>query len=88
MRLHRRWLNGVLFAAPFMVGRIRTASAQDDAALAYFRQAKVNWRQAEGQSVSLGLNKHPYTESLLPLIPEFERLTGIPYVSFAAQDII
>jgi multiple sugar transport system substrate-binding protein len=77
MRLHRRWLNGVLFAAPFMVGRIRTASAQDDAALAYFRQAKVNWRQAEGQSISLGLNKHPYTESLLPLIPEFERLTGI-----------
>ena len=77
MRLHRRWLNGVLFAAPFMVGRIRTASAQDDAALAYFHQAKVNWRQAEGQSISLGLNKHPYTESLLPLIPEFERLTGI-----------
>jgi multiple sugar transport system substrate-binding protein len=27
--------------------------------------------------VTIGLNKHPFTESLLPLIPEFRRLTGI-----------
>jgi len=45
--------------------------------LAYFRQAKINWRQFEGQKLTIGLNKHPYTESLLPLIPEFEALTGI-----------
>lgn len=51
--------------------------AQDDASLAYYRQAKINWRQAAGQSLTVGLNKHPFTESLLPLIPEFERLTGI-----------
>ena len=51
--------------------------AQDDEALAYYRQAKINWRQAEGQSLTIGLNKHPFTESLLPLIPEFRQLTGI-----------
>lgn len=45
--------------------------------LTYFRQAKINWKQFEGQKLTIGLNKHPYTESLLPLIPEFEALTGI-----------
>jgi multiple sugar transport system substrate-binding protein len=50
---------------------------KDDEALAYFHKAKINWRQAEGQSLTIGLNKHPFTESLLPLIPEFRRLTGI-----------
>ena len=37
----------------------------------------MNWRQFEGRKLTIGLNKHPYTESLLPLIPEFEALTGI-----------
>ena len=53
--------------------RQASRAAQDDAALAYYRQAKINWRQAEGQSLTIGLNKHPFTESLLPLIPEFRR---------------
>jgi multiple sugar transport system substrate-binding protein len=48
-----------------------------ESSLAYFRQAKINWRQFEGQKLTIGLNKHPYTESLLPLIAEFEALTGI-----------
>jgi hypothetical protein len=47
-----------------------TASAQGDA-LAYYREAKIDWQQAKGQSLTIGLNKHPFTESLLPLIPEF-----------------
>ena len=58
-------------------GRHRWCVAQDDAALAYYRDAKINWKQADGQSLTIGLNKHPFTESLLPLIPEFRRLTGI-----------
>ena len=31
----------------------------------------------KGQKLTIGLNKHSYTESLLPLISEFEALTGI-----------
>ena len=77
MRLQRRWINRLLLATPFTMGGVPNASAQDDAALAYYRQAKINWRQAEGQSLTIGLNKHPFTESLLPLIPEFRRLTGV-----------
>jgi multiple sugar transport system substrate-binding protein len=73
MDLTRRSVAGLMFA---MAGA-RAASAQDDAALAWYREAKINWRQAEGQSLTIGLNKHPFTESLLPLIPQFRALTGI-----------
>ena len=59
------------------MGAVTGAQAQEDEALSYFRQAKVDWRQAAGQSLTIGLNKHPFTESLLPLIPEFRKLTGI-----------
>ena len=76
MRVQRRWINRLLLSSPLAMGALG-ASAQDDEALAYYRQAKINWRQAEGQSLTIGLNKHPFTESLLPLIPEFRRLTGI-----------
>src|SRR5512139_1419376 len=74
----RRWMT----AAAFLIlgGWICWAAVEANAAesdLAYFRQAKINWRQCEGQKLTIGLNKHPYTESLLPLIPEFEALTGI-----------
>ena len=73
-----RWLaiGAVLVAAGWILGGVAEAAA-GESSLAYFRQAKINWRQFEGQKLTIGLNKHPYTESLLPLIPEFEALTGI-----------
>ena len=40
-------------------------------------QDTFDWKQFDGGQVRLILNKHPYTESLLPLIPEFTELTGI-----------
>ena len=58
-------------------GALPAAAQQDDEALAYYRQARIDWQQAKGQKLTIGLNKHPFTESLLPLIPEFRRLTGI-----------
>src|ERR1700732_169453 len=77
MRSQRRWLTGLLLTMLVTLAGIASASAQDDEALSYYRQAKIDWRQAAGQSLTIGLNKHPFTESLLPLIPEFRRLTGI-----------
>ncbi len=77
MRLQRRWLTGLLLATPFGMGRNPRAATQDEDALAFYRQAKIDWRQAAGQTLTIGLNKHPFTESLLPLIPEFRRLTGV-----------
>jgi multiple sugar transport system substrate-binding protein len=40
-------------------------------------QDSFDWQQFKGAQVRLILNKHPYTESLLPLLPEFTKLTGI-----------
>ena len=77
MGIQRRRFTGLMLATPLAMAGARGASAQDDEALAYYRQAKINWRQADGQSLTIGLNKHPFTESLLPLIPEFRKLTGI-----------
>lgn len=71
----RGWL-GLGLAVAVLLGAVELGTAgQPD--LAYFQQAKINWRQFAGQTLTIGLNKHPYTESLLPLIPEFEALTGI-----------
>jgi multiple sugar transport system substrate-binding protein len=77
MMFQRRSLAKLALAAGFTWAGTPRASAQDDDALDFYHQAKINWRQAEGQSLTMGLNKHPFTESLLPLIPEFRRLTGI-----------
>jgi hypothetical protein len=48
MRLHRRSLTGLLLAMPFTAGGVRSASAQanqaSDQTLAYYHQAKINWR--------------------------------------------
>ena len=45
--------------------------------LAYYQKAKINWKAFEGTQVTIGLNKHPFTESLRLLLPIFEQLTGI-----------
>lgn len=37
----------------------------------------IDWRQAEGTSLFVALNKHGYADALLELIPDFEQLTGI-----------
>lgn len=41
----------------------------------------IDWRQAEGTSLFVALNKHVYADALQQLIPEFEQLTGIKVVS-------
>ena len=78
--LMRSWPGMVVGAFLVLGGWIGWAAVEANAApadLAYYQQAKINWRQFEGQKLTIGLNKHPYTESLLPLIPEFEALTGV-----------
>ncbi len=41
----------------------------------------IDWRQAEGTSLFVALNKHVYADALQQLIPEFEELTGIKVTS-------
>jgi multiple sugar transport system substrate-binding protein len=77
MPIKRRLLNKLLLSTPFATAGAFSASAQDVDSEAYFAKAKIDWKQAAGQSLTIGLNKHSFTESLLPLIPEFKKLTGI-----------
>ena len=36
-----------------------------------------DWQQCEGQKLNLIFNKHPWTDAVRPLLPEFEARTGI-----------
>ena len=47
------------------------------AATAPGSSAAFDWQKYKGSTVRMLLNKHPFTESLLPLLPQFEQQTGI-----------
>lgn len=36
-----------------------------------------DWQRFKGKTVRMILNKHPFTEALIPLLPKFEQQTGI-----------
>ncbi len=42
-----------------------------------FEEADIDWRQFEGQTINVLFSAHPWEESITPLIPQFEALTGI-----------
>jgi len=80
MRTRSRWSAGIgatLLLGLAVLGCPAETTAGESSSLAYFKQAKINWRAYEGQRLTIGLNKHPFTESLLPQIADFENLTGI-----------
>ncbi|KAB0264641.1 ABC transporter substrate-binding protein [Microvirga brassicacearum] len=45
--------------------------------MALSQSGSIDWQQAKGTSLFVGMNKHVYTDTILPFIPEFEKLTGI-----------
>src|ERR1700677_1843043 len=60
-------------AAPYL---IRSARAQA-ADLAAYTSAKINWRQAEGEQITVGVIPAGYFDNLIGMTAEFEALTGI-----------
>ena len=54
-------------------GKIKQAAPD----LTAYRAAKINWRQAEGESISVAVIPASYFEDLLVLLPQFEALTGV-----------
>ena len=52
------------------------AFAQGDE-LAPYRAAKIDWRQAEGETITVAVIPASYFENLISLQPQFEALTGI-----------
>jgi multiple sugar transport system substrate-binding protein len=58
-------------------GWVGQALAQGAADLAPYQRAKINWKQAEGESISVAVIPASYFDNLLSLLPQFEALTGI-----------
>lgn len=42
-----------------------------------YRSAKVNWRQVEGESITVAVIPASYFDDLVTLLPQFEALTGV-----------
>jgi ABC-type glycerol-3-phosphate transport system substrate-binding protein len=66
-------LGAAAVAAPWLAAPAR---AQGDD-LAPYRAAKINWKQAEGESISVAVIPASYFDNLVGLAPQFEALTGI-----------
>ena len=69
---------GAGFAAAGIVGGRFSPSAlaqADD--LALYKSAKVNWRQAEGEQITVAVIPASYFKNLISLQPQFEALTGV-----------
>ena len=70
-------LGGALvLGAPALLKGARPARAQavDQESL---QQANIDWRQAEGQQITVGLTPAGYFENLIAVAPAFEELTGV-----------
>jgi multiple sugar transport system substrate-binding protein len=67
-------LGAAALAAPYV---IRGARAQAAADIAPYRQAKINWRQAEGEQITVAVIPASYFDNLIGLAPQFEALTGV-----------
>ena len=69
---------GAALSAAGMLGTrfasLALAQADD---LAPYRSAKLNWRQAEGQEITVAVIPASYFENLITLQPQFEALTGV-----------
>lgn len=54
----------------------RAALAQD-AGLATYQSAKIDWRQADGQNITVAVIPAGYFENLIALAPQFTALSGV-----------
>ena len=64
---------GASVALPFFAKR---AYAQD-ADLGAYQSAKINWRQTEGENLTIAVIPAGYFENLITLAPQFTALTGV-----------
>jgi multiple sugar transport system substrate-binding protein len=74
----RRFLKGTVAASAVVAapGFLRHAGAQE-ADLAPYRSAKIDWRQAAGEAITVAVIPASYFDNLIALAPQFEALTGV-----------
>ena len=62
-----------LLALPYLAGRAQAQGAD----LAPYQQAKIDWQQAKGETLTIAVIPAAYFENLIALAPQFEELTGV-----------
>jgi ABC-type glycerol-3-phosphate transport system substrate-binding protein len=74
----RRFLKGTVAASAVAAapGLVRHAGAQE-ADLAPYRSAKIDWRQAAGETITVAVIPASYFDNLIAVAPQFEVLTGV-----------
>jgi ABC-type glycerol-3-phosphate transport system substrate-binding protein len=74
----RTWrLAGIVLAAFILVTSACAGQGQESATNTSPVTGAFDWKRFSGQEITLLLNEHPWTDGVQPLIPEFEKLTGI-----------
>jgi ABC-type glycerol-3-phosphate transport system substrate-binding protein len=66
-----------LAAAGVLGGNLMSPARAQADDLAPYQSAKVNWRQAEGEQITVAVIPASYFKNLISLQPQFEGLTGI-----------
>ena len=66
-------LGAAALGAPW-IAHVAHAQAAD---LGPYQQARINWKQAEGESITVAVIPASYFENLISLQPQFEALTGV-----------
>ena len=61
----------------FSPGLLSPGAAAQTADLAPYQSAKINWKQADGEQITVAVIPASYFENLITLQPQFEALTGI-----------
>ena len=63
-------------AAGVLTAALPSAFGQTDD-LGPYRSAKINWRQAAGEQITVAVIPAGYFQNLIDLVPQFEALTGV-----------
>ena len=69
--------HGVALGAAVALGPLAGPAAAQTDELAPYQAAKINWKQAEGETITVAVIPASYFENLISLQPQFEALTGI-----------
>lgn len=67
-------LGAAALAGPLALPAAQAQAADD---LGPYRAAKINWRQAEGEAISVAVIPASYFDNLIALAPQFEALSGV-----------
>jgi multiple sugar transport system substrate-binding protein len=70
---HAAAAGAALVAGPYFIGRVNAQAGE----LAPYQQAKINWRQVEGEQITVAVIPAGYFDNLITIAPQFEALTGI-----------